>query len=186
MGTVWLPAFFIFFCVQHKKETHTGLERHKGGHKWWQTFHFRVNYAFSRREAVVTWTGVYGSSTVHVCVCVVSNDASVMMLSAVCQTPSQQNSLLTPPRTNIHPFSHWANLSILTLSNCLHLNGNRKTMIHMNYWKYLRRVGTFDSTQMCLFSSDSVHTLWRKELQKQSQVTINTDCRSAESPGFPI
>ncbi len=35
----------IFFCVQHKKETYTGLERHEG-EQMMTTFSFWVNYSF--------------------------------------------------------------------------------------------------------------------------------------------
>ncbi len=38
----------------------------------------------------------------------------------------------------------------------------------------------------CDFSVQSQFILWCKEPQKQSQITICTECRSAESPAFPI
>jgi len=37
----------IFFCVQQKKETHTGMNSLKV-FKWWQIFNFGVEYPFKK------------------------------------------------------------------------------------------------------------------------------------------
>lgn len=36
----------MIFCVQQKKEKHTGLERHEGGYKLQQHFHFWLVLSF--------------------------------------------------------------------------------------------------------------------------------------------
>ncbi len=45
----------IFFCVQHKKENHTGLERHEGWVNDDKIFIFKVNYPFNTIKELKTF-----------------------------------------------------------------------------------------------------------------------------------
>ncbi len=40
----------ILFYIQHKKETHTGLEQHEHEYLMKTYFHFWVNYSFKQKE----------------------------------------------------------------------------------------------------------------------------------------
>ncbi len=48
-----LSSEYLAFSLSEKKDIHTGLEPLEG--KWWQNFHFCVNYPFKKQIIKLEW-----------------------------------------------------------------------------------------------------------------------------------